>query len=121
MSDDVPTWYRRRLQAGLCRCGNPLAPARARCAECLLKMSQDAKLRYKRYANEGRCRRCKSPLTEGRIYCPEHLEKAKQESKKAVASFIRRRLDAGLCVTCGQTSSTYNCEGCRRRFRRKRT
>lgn len=108
--------YQRLAAEGKCRCHAPVKPGSTRCAKCLRKLNREAKKRNKRYKDAGRCRMCPAPVLPGRIRCAVHNAKARASAIKAVAKFIKKRRDAEQCVTCGASSTTYNCEKCRRKI-----
>ncbi len=119
MKEPALSWYHRCAAQGKCRCGRELASGRKRCTRCLRKANKDAKKRYKRYADDGRCRRCTAPPLPGRIHCAAHHKKAREEGKKAITRFITKRRDAEQCVTCGEPSKTYNCKKCREKIAKR--
>jgi predicted nucleic acid-binding Zn ribbon protein len=97
-------YYRKRH--GLCvQCGEPAAPGRVRCLNCLdavnvacmitrsrwtddrkkkekEKLTEQKKMRRVRYREEGRCVICGKPADPGRRMCKKHREMLNRKEKE---------------------------------------
>ena len=115
----------QRLDAGLCRCGQPMAVQRASCASCLARTNARAKAIHAAALADGVCTSCYSPALHWLCDACACTRSASRPVKgrsivdkgagqrASHAALLARRRAAGLCRCAGALT----CAACRERRR----
>lgn len=116
---NTSTWVNGLRDKGLCRCHAPLAPGRARCAACLLKLRDEATARYARYKAEGRCQFCIKKRLRGSTWCADHRARVYARQPVYAKKHIEKRINENRCVICGEPAKPdkQTCTACTDRMR----
>ncbi len=104
-----------QLAIGQCRCGQILAPYKARCIDCLRNMRVIAVRRIERRRLVGACIHCSDPALKNHTLCWTHLLKVRKASR------IRYHANKakGLCG-CGKLPQQGSSQ-CKRCYKYNRT
>lgn len=93
-----------KIAAGLCSCGQPLAPNRKRCAECLERKRGYTNSRRARRQADGVCKGCGGERGEN-AYCDACLARVAEKSASLRSEVVAAY--GGKCACCGESEPKF--------------